>query len=132
MFKVKEIEFDCSKVSEETKECIAEGFVEIAEVLGYVPTIKANSEMKIKEKTAVIKFKRPISFNTVNNILVQLLDRQRSVKLDEVEYKPEDKKVEVEVKLSVNPNEREFVNVAIDGINQKTKATGKTPIALQY
>lgn len=41
-------------------------------------------------------------------------------------------KIEVEVKLSVNPNEREFVNVAIDGINQKTKATGKTPIALQY
>ena len=98
MFKVKKIEFDCSKVSEETKECIAEGFVEIAEVLGYVPTIKANSEMKIEEKSAVIKFKRPISFNTVNNILVQLLDRQRSVKLDEVEYKPEDKKVEVEVK----------------------------------
>ena len=98
MFKVKEIEFDCSKVPEETKECIAEGFVEIAEVLGYVPTIKANSEMKIKEKTAVIKFKRPISFNTVNNILVQLLDRQRSVKIDEIEYEPEDKKVEVEVK----------------------------------
>ena len=57
-----------------------------------------------------------------------------TTKAEEAEKKeiiPEEK-VEVEVKLSVNPNEREFVNVAIDGINQKTKATGKTPIALQY
>ena len=41
-------------------------------------------------------------------------------------------KIELDVKLSVEPNEREFVNVAISGINQRTKATGKTPIALQY
>ena len=41
-------------------------------------------------------------------------------------------KVELDVKLSVEPNEREFVKVAIDGINQKTISTGRTPIALAY
>ena len=40
--------------------------------------------------------------------------------------------IAVDVNLNVTPNEREFVNVAIDGINQRTKATGKTPIALAY
>ena len=97
-FKVKKIEFDCSKVSKEVVECLATGFVEIAEVLNYVPTIKLNSETKIEENKATIKFKRTISLNTVNNILFQLFDRQRSVKLDEVEDKPERIKVEVEVK----------------------------------
>lgn len=97
-FKVKKIEFDCSEVSEEIKECLVTGFVEIAEILNYVPTIKSKSEIKIEEKSATIKFKKPISLNTVNNILVQLFDRHSSVKIDEVEYEPEDKKVEVEVK----------------------------------
>lgn len=95
---VKKIEFDCPKVSEEVRECLATGFIEIAEVLNYIPTIKLYSETKLEENKATIKFKRTISLNTVNNILSQLFDRQRSVKLDEIEYKPECKKVEVEVK----------------------------------
>ena len=40
--------------------------------------------------------------------------------------------IEVDVTLNVEPNEKEFVNVAISGINQRTYATGKTPIALAY
>ena len=97
-FKVRKVEFDCPKVSEEVIECLATGFIEIAEILNYVPTIKLYSEAKLEENKATIKFKRAISLNTVNNILSQLFDRQRSVKLDEIEYKPESKKVEVEVK----------------------------------
>lgn len=97
-FKVKVVEFDCTKISEENKECIVTGFVEIAEIL-YIPKIKSNSEIELKEKSATIKFKRPISLNTVNNILVQLFDRQRSIKIDEVEYKPSKKKVEIEVEV---------------------------------
>ena len=40
--------------------------------------------------------------------------------------------IAVDVNLNVTPNEREFVKVAIDGINQRTIATGRTPIALAY
>lgn len=97
-FKVKVIEFDCPKVPEENKECLATWFVEIAEIL-YMPKIKSNSEIELKEKRTTIKFKRPISLNTVNNILLQFFDRQRSVKIDEVEYKSSKKKVEIEVEV---------------------------------
>ena len=97
-FKVKKIEFDCPKLSKDTRECLVTGFIEIAEILNYIPTIKLNSKIKTEETKTTIKFKRAISLNTVNNILSQLFDRQRSVKLEEIEYKPEGKKVEVEVK----------------------------------
>ena len=40
--------------------------------------------------------------------------------------------VEVDVKIGVEPNESGIVNTVIKGINQRTKATGKTPIALAY
>lgn len=40
--------------------------------------------------------------------------------------------VEFGLKVYIEPNEKEFAKVAIDYINQKTMATGKTPIALQY
>lgn len=95
-FKVKKVEFDCKKVSEEIKSCMVEGFVEIAETLNYIPTIKSTAEISIKDKVAVIKFLRPISLNTVNNILVHLLDRNTSVRVDEMEYKPKKKTVEIE------------------------------------
>lgn len=45
---------------------------------------------------------------------------------------PHDRGIEVDVKVSVEPNESEIVNTVIKGINRKTKATGHTPIALQY
>lgn len=40
--------------------------------------------------------------------------------------------VEVGVKVEIEPNENGIVNTVIKGINQRTKATGKTPIALAY
>jgi hypothetical protein len=40
--------------------------------------------------------------------------------------------VEVGVKVEIEPNESGIVNTVIKGINQRTKATGKTPIALTY
>ena len=40
--------------------------------------------------------------------------------------------IEVEVKVEIEPNESGIVNAAIKGINQRTKATGRTPIALAY
>ena len=38
----------------------------------------------------------------------------------------------VDVKIEIEPNENGIVNAAIKGINQRTMATGKTPIALAY
>lgn len=38
----------------------------------------------------------------------------------------------VDVKIEIEPNENGIVNAAIKGINQRTKATGRTPIALAY
>lgn len=95
-FKVKKVEFDCKKVSTNVKSCMVEGFVEIAETLNYVPTIKTSAEIIIKEKEAAIKFNRPISLNTVNNILFHLFDRNPSIKPDETEYKHDKKTVEIE------------------------------------
>lgn len=95
-FKVKKVEFDCKNVSENVKSCMVKGFVEIAETLNYVHTIKTSAEIIIKEKEAAIKFNRPISLNTVNNILFHLFDRNPSVRVDEMEYKPNKKTVEIE------------------------------------
>ena len=97
-FKVKKVEFDCKNISNSVKSCMVEGFVEIAETLNYVPTIKTSAEIIIKDKEAVIKFNRPISSNTVNNILFNLFDRNPSVKPDETEYKHDKQTVEVEFK----------------------------------
>ena len=97
-FKVKNVEFDCKNVSDSVKNCMVESFVDIAETFNYVPTIKTSAEIIIKDKEALIKFNRPISINTVNNILFHLFEINLSIEIDEVEYKPNKKTVEIELK----------------------------------
>lgn len=98
-FRVKMIEFDCSKAPEMTNEMIAGGFQEVAEFLKYIPTIKSKSEIKIEEEMATIKFKRTFALSTVEQVLFDLFNSlNHMMEIEEIEYKPESKKVEVEIK----------------------------------
>ena len=98
-FRVKMIEFDCSKAPEITEEMIAGGFQEVAEFLKYIPTIKSKSEIKIEEKRATIKFKKTFALSTVEQVLEDFFSTLiHMLEIEEIEYKPESQKVEVEIK----------------------------------
>lgn len=69
-------------------------------------------------------FSKPFSQEYIkDSVLKELNENMRNLSLNGVG---------VDVNISVEPNENEIVKTVINGINQRTKATGKTPIALQY
>lgn len=61
-------------------------------------TSKAISELKTdtQNKKVIFKFDRAISLNTVNNAISAFLNKN-NIKINEIEYKPDKKKVEIEV-----------------------------------
>ena len=61
----------------------------------------SNAIAKVKtscdDKKVIFEFEKSISFNTVNNAISALLNKTH-IKLDEIEYKFEDRTVEIEIK----------------------------------
>lgn len=96
-FEVKEIEFEsCSEWENISRHRVIDKFYK--EARRYIPTIATITKMECEEEKAILKFKRDISFNTVCNILSQMNKKYSSIEIEEIEYKPESKRVEVEVK----------------------------------
>ena len=96
-FEVKTIEFEsCSEWENVSMHRVMGKFAK--EAKRYIPTIETITKMDCEEKKAILKFKRAISFNTVCNILSQMNKKYSYIEIEEVEYKPESKRVEVEVK----------------------------------
>lgn len=60
----------------------------------------SNAISKVKtdcdDKNVIFEFEKPISINTVNNAIAALI-KETHIKIDEIEYKPKEKKVEVEI-----------------------------------
>ena len=63
----------------------------------YASKAVSEVETEYEELKLKFKFKEPISLNTINNSL-SLFMESNSIKIDEIEYDPHEKKVEVEVK----------------------------------
>ena len=96
-FEVKKIEFEsCSYWEKVSRAKLIEKFQ--TEAQGYIPTIATIIKVNYEGGKVFLKFKRDISFNTVCNILSKLNKKYKFIQLEEIEYKPEDKKVEVELK----------------------------------
>ena len=96
-FEVKEIEFEtCSNWESVSRHRIIDKFYK--EAARYIPTIATITKIDCEEEKAVLKFKRDISFNTVSSILSQMNKKYSYIEIEEIEYKPENKRVEVEVK----------------------------------
>ena len=89
-FKVKKIEFKFTKdayaISSKFYECLKR----------YASNAVSKGEIYCEGKKLIFKFQSPISINTVNNAVVALL-KQTQIEIDEVEYKPKEQKVEIEI-----------------------------------
>lgn len=96
-FEVKEIEFEsCSEWGISDRYRMIDRFYN--EAIRYIPTIETITNVDCHTEKAILKFKRDISFNTVCNILSQMNKKYSSIEIEEIEYKPEETRVEVEVK----------------------------------
>ena len=96
-FEVKEIEFETSSEWENlARHRVIDKFYK--EAKRYVPTIAAITNVECEEDKAILKFERALSFNTISNILSQMNKKYSYIEIEEIEYKPEGSRVEVEVK----------------------------------
>jgi len=95
-FEVVKIEFEfCSDTETTSMQSAMDKFVK--EAARYIPTIKDITKTGCEENKGILEFKRELSLNTICNILSQMNKKYSSFKIEELEYKPDDKTVEVEV-----------------------------------
>ena len=96
-FEVEKVEFEVpDDFKDSGKKYVVETFLECAKK--YIKNIKKITSYKLKNGKVELEFKRSISFNTVNNAL-SLFNQLSCLAIDEIEYKPGVKKVEVEVEV---------------------------------
>lgn len=96
-FEVEKIEFEVpDDFKDSGKKYVVETFFECTKK--YIQSIKKITTYKLKNGKVELEFKRPISLNTVNNAL-SLFQQLSCLMIDEIEYKPRVKKVEVEVEV---------------------------------
>lgn len=68
------------------------------EAQGYIPTIANIIKVNCEGGKVYLKFERDVSFNTVCNILSKMNKKYKFIQIEEIECKPKEKKVEVELK----------------------------------
>lgn len=94
-FEVEKVEFEVpDDFKDSGKKYVVETFYECAK--RYVPKIKERTSYKLKSGKVELEFNKPISLNTINNSL-SLFKSLSCLVIKELEYEPEDKKVEVEI-----------------------------------
>ena len=62
----------------------------------YASNAVSKVEIYCEDKKVIFKLEKPISISTVNNAVSALL-KQTHIEIDEIEYKPKEKRVEIEI-----------------------------------
>ena len=85
------------KIEFEFKEEMQSIRLEFYEVLKrYASHAISTMKTDCDNKKMIFELTKPISINTVNNAIAALI-KETHIKIDEIEYKPKEKKVEVEI-----------------------------------